>query len=195
MDARFQPSFIPKAPLAQFSQGRTGTISVLYVVASIVFIVVLGLVGAIFITKRTLEREITALDQDLVNAKASFELSTIEELKKVSARTSIANTLLDKHLAVSKFFERLNETTYTNVAFSSFEAESATDGSVEVTLVGRAGGFNSLILQQNLFDNLAFLQDPLFSNFSLDEEGNVSFTFNAVVDSGTVSYKRYITEP
>ncbi|HEY4499373.1 MAG TPA: hypothetical protein VJH94_04925 [Candidatus Paceibacterota bacterium] len=194
MDAKFQPSFIPKQSVSSISRGITGHISVLYVIASIFFIVTLGLLGASVIAERFLNQDITKLNQDLITAKSSFELSTIEDLKKVSARTSIAGALLENHVALSKFIEMLGDITYANVSFSDLSITASGSGSaVSVTLSGMAASYNTIILQTHLFEGLPFLKNASVSDFGLSETGSVSFTFSANVEPNLVAYKRYVS--
>jgi|SRR3989344_4518480 len=192
MDAKFQPSFIPKQPVAVISRQETGHISLLYVIASILFIVTLGLMGVVFIAERSLNQDIVNLNQTLIEAKSSFEISTIEELKKVGARTSIANSLLDNHIALSPFFEALQLATFESVSFAGLSIDSADARAVTVNLAGQAESYNSIILQSDFLKSLSLFKSPTFSGFSLDENGSVSFNFSATLDSSLVSYKRYL---
>ena len=192
MDAKFQPSFIPKQPVAVISRRDTGHISLLYVIASILFIITLGLVGGVFIAERSLNQDIVNLNQALIEAKSSFEISTIEELKKVSARTSIANSLLDSHIALSPFFEALQLATYESVSFSALSLDSSGAGAVAANLTGKAESYNSIILQSDFFKGLSIFKSPVFSGFSLDENGSVSFIFSATLDPNLVSYKNFL---
>ncbi len=193
MDAKFQPSFIPKQPIAPVPVAVGGRISLLSVIASVIFIITLGLVGAVLITERSLDRDITALNGTLVAARGSFELSTIAELKKVSGQTSLANNLLNRHIAMSKFLEALGRATYENVSFSSLALHANDPSSpVVISLAGIAASYNSLILQSAYFEDLQFLQSPQFSNFTLQKNGSVGFSFSAIVDPKLVDYKRYI---
>ncbi len=194
MDAKFQPSFIPKQPIAQSASTGPTRISLLYVIAVVVFVITLGLVGAVLIGEHVLKTDIGNLDQQLVAAKASFEIATIEQLKRVSARTSSALGLINQHLALSKFFEALEQATYANVSFSAFDSKAIDPTTIEITLSGATGSYNSLILQEEKFKSLPFLKNPVFSQFSLDDQGAVYFKFTASVDPNLVNYARYITE-
>lgn len=193
MDAKFQPSFIPKQPMASVSRGVSGHVSLLYVIASIIFIVTLGLMGAAFIAERTIRSDIANLNAQIIAAQASFELSTIEDLRRVSAMTTIAHGLLEKHIALSKFLESLGDVTYSNVSFSGLTLDTANGTDVTASLQGMAGSYNALILQSDLFENLSFLKTPAFSDFGLDKSGSVSFSFTATIDPPLIDYKRYIT--
>ena len=117
MDAKFQPTYMPKLPISAVPRPVIN-ISVLYVVAVIMFIVVLGLVIGVYIYEHFLNQDIERLNGELVTARDSFELSTIAELKRTAAFTDIALGLLDRHVAVSNFFSYLQESTYINTAFS-----------------------------------------------------------------------------
>ncbi|HXK31627.1 MAG TPA: hypothetical protein VJZ94_02745, partial [Candidatus Paceibacterota bacterium] len=68
MDAKFQPSFIPKQSVMSTPQVISSRISLLSVIAVVIFIVTIGLVAAVFITKYVLKGDITTLNQNLVDA-------------------------------------------------------------------------------------------------------------------------------
>lgn len=184
---------MPKQPIVSV-QRVASNISILYVVGSIVFVVTLGLLAAVFIAERTLTQDIAALNVQLIDARNSFELATIAELKQVSARTSIANDILNRHIATSKFLEALEESTFTKVSFSSLAAETTDTQTMNVTLKGIAESYNTLILQKDLFAEVPFLTQSKFSNFSLGDDGSVSFSFTGSIDSKLIDYKRYLSE-
>lgn len=194
MDARFQPSFIPKQPIAQLSPSGPAHVSVLYVVALIVFILTLGLVAGVLISEHLLNQDIAALNQQITDARQSFEISTIQELQRVSERLDVASQLVSRHVALSKFFEALQAATYQNVSFSSLSAQSNDAGGFTVKLAGIAGSYNSMILQSEKFDALPFLTGQQFSNFSLDNRGDVSFSFTASINPALVNYAQYLTQ-
>ncbi len=182
---------MPKQPIASVER-PVANVSLLYVIAIVIFVVVLGLMAGAFIYERSLEQDITRLNQDLIDARNSFELSTIIELKRISARTTLANSLLNQHIALSKFFEALEKTTYTNASFSKLSIKTADSQATEISLNGMAGSYNTLILQSSLFKNVPFLTSPKFSDFSLDKNGNVGFSFSASVVPKLIDYKQYV---
>lgn len=191
MDAKFQPSFIPKQPIASIPMPVSSSISLLSVISGVVFVLTLGLVGAVLIAERIYARDIANLNEIIVKEKNQFELSTIAQLKQVSAQTKFANDLLDKHIALSSFFEEIGKVTYQNVAFSSLNM-SAKDGNVSIALSGTAGSYNSLILQRDFLEQVKFLKEPEFSGFVLEKNGSVKFSFKASLDPKFVDYKTSI---
>ena len=55
---------------------------------------------------------------------------------------------------------------------------------------GQAVGYRSVALQSDLFAKNKYFLDPVFSNLSLDEKGNVLFDLDFSVDLNFVNYKR-----
>ena len=193
MDAKFQPTYMPKLPISAVPRPVIN-ISVLYVVAVIMFVVVLGLVIGVYIYEHFLNQDIERLNGELVTARDSFELSTIAELKRTAAFTDIALGLLDRHIAVSNFFSYLQESTYINTAFSGLILTTDDSQATTVSLTGKSGSYNTTILQtEHLLKNAPFLSNPKFSNFALDEAGSVGYTFTASVDPRVVDYKKQLS--
>ena len=184
---------MPRQPLASATRVVTH-ISVLYVIASIIFIVILGLIAAVFIAERSLRKDIDGLNVKLVNARNSFELGTIAFLKEVSSRTRMANGLLNKHVAISPFFEELGGATFVTVSFSTLSAKITDTQEMDISLDGIASSYNSLILQKDLLTNIPFLTKAKFSNFALDDEGRVGFSFEGSVAPRVIDYKLHLPE-
>ena len=57
---------------------------------------------------------------------------------------------------------------------------------------GQAIGYRSIALQADLFAKNKNLIDPVFSNLSLDDKGNVLFDLTFSVDQSFVNYKQVV---
>jgi len=193
MDFKFQSSFIPKQPLNVGSGPSPGHISIFYLASLIAFIVTLGLAGAAFIGERFFESQVQKLNQDLIQAKGSFELSTIDALKAINSRIDVAKQITGKHLSFSKFFDYLNTVTYKNISFNNFTYELEDSGSLSLIIKGVSASFNSLLLQEELFMGNDKIKNPVFSDFKLEDDGKVDFSLSATVDKSFVLYKNYLT--
>jgi hypothetical protein len=58
---------------------------------------------------------------------------------------------------------------------------------------GQAIGYRSIALQADLFTKNKNLIDPVFSNLSLNEKGNVIFDLEFYVDPNFINYKQTLT--
>jgi hypothetical protein len=192
MDFKFQSSFIPKQPLNVGDSQSPGHISIFYLTSLVAFIVTLGLAGAAFIGERIFESQVEKLNQELIQTKSSFELSTIGELKVMNNRIDAAKHIVDKHLSFSKFFDYLNTVTYKNISFSDFSYTSEDSGALTLKIKGIAASFNSLMLQEELLQDSDKIKNLVFTDFKLEDDGKVDFSLSASVDQSFVLYKNYL---
>ena len=63
---------------------------------------------------------------------------------------------------------------------------------VTVKMSGLAVGYRSVALQADLFSKNKLFIDPIFSNLSLDNSGNVIFDLEFSVDPAFIDYDRVI---
>jgi hypothetical protein len=191
VDLKFQSSFIPKQPIVPPS-GQRGTRANLFsLLATVVFIVVVGLVGAEIIAEYVLNRSLAVMDARIVEEQNSFELSTIEDLRREDGRLRAVKDLLGGHLVFSQFLELLSQSTYERVNYTELTYNRTSSGVIEISLIGVAEDFNALALQANLLRNVPGVNNPLFSDFKIDE-GGVGFTTSFTLSSEVILYKNYI---
>ena len=55
-------------------------------------------------------------------------------------------------------------------------------------MMGEAKSFNAVALQSDVFGGERSFQDPIFSNFTLNENGNVIFKFSTSVEPELLRY-------
>lgn len=191
MDLKFQSSFIPRQPIISQGGPRLAHVNLISVIAIIIFIITIGLIGAVLIAKTILNRNLVSLDAQIVEAKNSFELSTIGDLKRESIRIRVAEELLANHIAFSKFLELLNQSTFEKVSYENLTYTKNEDGSIEISLSGLVSDFNTLVLQAGLFKSTPGIINPVFSSFSIDEESiGFDLSFNLAPD--IILYKNYV---
>lgn len=194
MQADFQPSsFIPKKTIQNptLSAGGAvskGRINAFMLVAGIVFtMTLLGSMG-VFLYERYLVSNLASQKESLERARDAFEPRLIEELAKVDTRLDVAGSLLDGHVTISPFFELLGRLTLKTVRFEEFEFTRGVDGLVEVRMKGVAESYRSIALQSELFGDDENIQSPVFSDFKLDELGNVQFSVILSVSNDFLRY-------
>lgn len=194
MEPNFQTSFIPKKPMIEERVSSPRSVGFLMVISIFIFFtVLLGSLGLYFY-KAFMNRSITQMETDLNLAKSRFEPSKIVQLQVLDKRLNASNEILSKHIAVSPIFEILQAITMKTVQYNQFSYELGADqdAKIMINMKGLAVGYRSVALQSDLFTENEFLIDPVFSNLSLDNTGNVLFDLDFSVDPNLVNYKQML---
>lgn len=197
MDTNFQTpgagpsSFIPKKPLSavqSLGQGR-GSINFFSLIGTIIFIIALLSAGAAFGYKIMLNRSIEQSQQALARARAAFDPSLVATLSALDARIEGGKEILSTHRAVSGFFELLETLTLRSIRFKSFEYVLVGKDSINVTMKGEGESFSSIALQSDVFAKNKFMKNPIISDLTLEQNGNVGFNFTATIDPTLMMYR------
>jgi hypothetical protein len=195
MDTNIQPSFIPKKPISQQPAKQGHHTSLFSLIATIVFITTLLLSGGVFGFEWYVNKSIEEKKQTLQDELNKFQNALVAELSRLDARFSTANDLLQKHLSLSEFFNVLGKATLTNVRFASFSFNNAESAKPLISLDGQTLNFTAVALQQQELakpEYAKFIKDVVIANPNLDEKGNVSFSFNGMLDPQQLSYRNVI---
>lgn len=190
-----QTSFIPKKSVLPTTGSALApsSISIFLLVAIIIFIVTIALSLGVFFYQRYLVSEVVKKNASLVKSKNAFDTSSIEEIIKLSKRIEASKDILGKHTLLSPIFKALEEKTLANVRFSSFSYESKKGSDIFLSLKGEAKGFNAVALQSDVFGEDPLFKNPIFSDLSLDESGNVIFKFRAALDPKSLLYANVLS--
>jgi len=194
MEPNFQTSFIPKKPmLNEEVRHSSRSVSLLALIAFFIFFTMLIATGGLYLYKGALAKGIEKMKGELAAAKNRFEPSRIENLQKLDERLRVADQVLSRHIAASPIFKALGEITMKSVRYTQF-AYALDDKSsrINVKLEGLATGYRAIALQSDLFAKNKNLIDPVFSNLSLDDRGNVTFALEFSVDPSFVSYREVL---
>lgn len=193
MDQEFQTSFIPKKTVIESPKRIKSGGGAINLIAFIVFLASLIAAGGAYFYRESVKTDIEEFKRSLAVAKNQFEPSLITELQILDKRLNAATTILDKHIAVSPIFVLLEEVTLPTVRYSDFSYEvDTTTNLVNVTMKGEAKGYNFIALQADLFDDNKFIKNPIFSDFVLDQTGNIDFNLTFSVDKSLVSYESFL---
>lgn len=197
MDQNFQTSFIPKKPVVK--EEPTNKPVGLFTIIALFFFVAMAIgSGAIYLYKKNLTKKVVDMEQALFLAKGRLEETRINELQELDKRLIASTEILSKHIAVTPIFQALQEITRKEIRFTKFSYELGTDqdqnsGRILVKLSGVARSYKEIALQAELFSiKNKLLIDPIFSNLSLDDKGNVLFDLEFLVDSSLVDYKQML---
>lgn len=196
MDKEFQTSFVPKKTILEREPSRIGGTfsSAANLIALIVFIASILTAGAAYFYRSSLEDKVAGYKVSLERARNAFEPTLITELQVLDKRMRAASEILDSHVAVSPIFELLGEITLPTVRYSDFSYEFNPENPnlVDVKITGEAKGYNYIALQADLFGENKFIKNPIFSEFTLDQNGNVDFALTFSVDKSLVLYESFL---
>jgi len=192
MEPTFNNSFIPKKSLAAApSTRKRGATNFLLIIAVLVFFLsILGAAGA-FLYGEYLEIDIERKKEQLDRARGAFEPSLINELTRLDARIASAQTILDSHIAPTRFFGFMEENTLENVRFNSMTVTPSVGSTMNITLGGEATSFSSVALQSDVFKKSSLLVEPIiFSGFQVNNFGRVTFNVTATIDARELLFHR-----
>jgi hypothetical protein len=192
MDQNFQTSFIPKRPIIKESDVSAKPVSLLFILSLFILFAVILTTGGLYFYKEIMKRNIASMEETLNLAKNRFEPSKIAELQVLDKRLRASSEVLSKHITVVPIFKALEELTMKTVRYTRFSYELGEDrnSTINVKMSGIAIGYRSIALQSDLFTKNKNLIDPIFSNLTLDNTGNVLFDLNFSVDPTFVNYKQ-----
>lgn len=196
MDKEFQTSFIPKKPILEKETARmpSGGGGLVNLIALVIFIASVLAAGGSYFYRASVEARVAEYKESLQRARNAFEPSLITELQTLDKRMRAATDILSTHIAVSPIFELLGDITLPTVRYSDFSYEFNPENRhlVDIKLTGEAKGYNFIALQADLFGDNAFIKNPIFSDFTLDQQGNVDFTLTFSVDRSLVLYESFL---
>jgi len=202
MDTKFQTSFIPKKPIVQEEKIHS-KVSLFLLISLIVFLVALGLAGYVYLEKNLLIKNIASEQSTIETNKNGLTADsvTVESIVALNSRIEVAKSLLANHVDVSPVFSFLNQRTLTNVRFRNFSFSNAGKDSsgqtkVVVQMSGQARDFATVASQADEFGKPEYtniVKEPKVSDFSLAQDGSVTFSFSAVILPDFVSYTKNIS--
>ncbi|MFA5791786.1 MAG: hypothetical protein WC884_01990 [Candidatus Paceibacterota bacterium] len=192
MDQNFQTSFIPQKPIIKERVVSTRPVGILLIASIFILLAVLLLFGGLYFYKGIIAKDITNMENTLNLAKNRFEPSKIVELQVLDKRLRASSEILSKHIAITPIFKILENLTMKTVRFTKFNYDLGTDqnASIKIQMSGMAIGYRSIALQSDLFAKEKNLIDPIFSNLTLDNSGNVLFDLEFSVNPSFVNYKQ-----
>ncbi|MBI4155752.1 MAG: hypothetical protein HY507_00790 [Candidatus Zambryskibacteria bacterium] len=196
MEPKFQTSFIPKAPIvsAPTAAVSSRSINIFSLIATILFAAAVLTSAGLFIYKNILTNQIAEAGKSLDSARKAFEPEKIEQLVGANSRIIAAKELLNKHVALSGVLTLLQELTLKKVQFDNMKYQSRENSPPTISMDSQSETYNALAAQQEIFSKNKFIKSSEFSDFNLDENGNIKARFFATLDPTLVSYKKIIEE-
>lgn len=199
MEPKFQSSFIPKGPVSSSPLTpdtpfkKTHRKSLFGTIAALLFTLSVLAAGGLFGYKIFLDKQIEQMGSSLERAKETLQPEVIDKLVRLDNRILSTNKLVSSHRVIVPLFEFLEEATLQSVRFSEFSYMENPEG-LEVLLKGEARGYAALALQSEAFNNSGYFSEAVFSNLSLNQVGNVTFSFKAKITPSLLSYEREVVE-
>lgn len=197
METKFQTSFIPRKPIAQETARKAG-ISLFLLISVIVFLIVLGISGYVFLEKQLLVKNIINEQQVIEQNQTGLvsDATTIESIITLDSRINVANQLLNSHVSISPIFGFLQQITLRNVRFRNFSftvsgKDEAGQPRVAIQMSGQARDFETVASQADEFGKTNWnniIKEPKISGLNLATDGSVTFTFSAFVVPVFINY-------
>lgn len=200
MNDNVQISFIPKRPLArgELLRTRRPVFGMTFVVSLALIIMTIGAaVGEmLYIQYLTngLEKRAVNLRDIRENIEASDTMSNLDDVRAVQKKISIVRDVLDSHVAPSMILAFLSKTTLPEVTYTKY-SYAKTDRSVELSLAGEAVSYEALAYQSQVYrESEDYLISYSVSDFSLTENGTISFAFSGELRPDVIEFKKIFVE-
>ena len=195
MEQNFQTSFIPKKSMVVERSAPSKPVSFASVISIFALFTMVLSSGGLYFYKDILNKNIIQMKKDLDTAKNRFELSKINQLQDLDKRLNASKDILARHIAISPVFKALQDVTMKTVRYTKFSYSLGDDKNTKITIKmsGVALGYRSVALQSDLFTENKHLIDPVFSNLTLDDKGNVLFDLTFGVSADFVDYKKMLS--
>lgn len=190
METKFQTSFIPKQPVNEVAPHRASSASLFFLLAFIIFMTSVATAGGVFIYAKVIETKIKDGNKQLTLNKNAFDSNTIKELTRLDSRINSSDTLLKQHRSVSTLFQVLSNTTLKNVRFTDF-SYAAVEDKISLSMRGQAFNYETVALQAKAFTDPILknvFKSPIFGDLTLDQQGNVAFSYSTGIDPFLVDY-------
>ena len=179
-------SFVPKQVVVtrKSTIGFNPFLLVAYIIFSVWIIA--GLL--IFSYKWYLTKVSAEKTAELVTAQQNIDQTSVNDFIRLRDRFTIAKQTLDKHVAISQFFDKMEEVTIQNARFTRLKLSVLDNRTAKIEMAGAARNFNALAAQSSSFTTDKEIKNAIFSGFVLDsKDGTVTFEVNADLDSRIVT--------
>ncbi len=195
MDNRLQATFMPRQPATPGGAypGQRGQKSFFMTISVILFLLVIVAMGGLIAYKSFLKGSNTDKQGQIEEAIKNFEPELTKELTIIKNRMDAGKNLLDSHRAVSLFFSLLELNTVQVLRFTEVSYSVSPDKKIMISMKGEARSYNAIAFQSDVFSKVEQLKNPIFSNLNLDDEGIITFDFDAEIDSNATLYKNLIS--
>lgn len=204
METKFQTSFIPKKPIIQDSSTYKApkSTSVFMMIAVFIFLISVGGAVFAFVAEGLLIKRQEQYQLDLVENEKSFNEPLIDEIKKANTKIDFAKKLITNHVAITEALTIVSQLVAEKVTFSDFSITApgslvkGEESTYKITMRGVANSFSTLAFQSDVFGASSrygtnkVLKNPILSDLTTDDNGDVKFNFTAEIRPQDISYEK-----
>lgn len=203
MNNKLSSSFIPKQTINPNLRSRREPLGLAMMVAALIFVIALayfvGLFGYRYYVYNQINRPCPAgsegiqscgLRESLEREKRDFQYESLARLKRLDTKLKNGSAILANHQTLRPLFEKLSSVTAHNVQFKSFRFNKNV-----VEVGGIASSYEDIAYQSKIFaaevaktGEERKITSFSFSNFNLDNNGNVSFRLTLTVEPSLLSF-------
>lgn len=147
--------------------------------------------GGVYFWQSALTTQVKDAQASLQKARDKFEINSVRDLQTLEKRLGSADELVTNHIVMAPIFQALQEMTLKTVRFTKFSYTFTGTTNVkdmQIKMSGIAKNYNSLALQADALGKNKYFRDPIFSNLSLDDKGNILFEVQFSLDPIFLSY-------
>ena len=204
MDSKIPTSFIPKDTIRTDLRTRTEPVSILTIIALVVLAGSLIYLAGIYVYRYVTYNEINSpctstggsgscgLKASLGVETQALDLNKLEQLKQLDTKLKNGESVLNSHVALKPLFDFLGRVTIQDIQYQKFQFDSSQDDKTVITINGVAKSYEDIAYQQKVFTTDPEAQKDIssfaFSDFSLDDKGQVSFQLTMSVDNALLLY-------
>ncbi len=181
-------SFVPHSPGTAPRTFRTDFIGVFGVIAYFILAVVMALSIGVFVYGGMLSTQKESKDAELKQAEDQISRKTAESFIRLHNRIISSESLLDNHVAFSRFFKKFTVLLPATIRFSALHVSVEATGKIKIVGSGTAKSFNSLANTSNSFSKSNTIKDAIFSNVTINKDNSVSFALSAFIDKAEIVY-------
>lgn len=195
MESPINSSFIPtKISLGERPREEYGSDAFdVMVLLGVIALVVAGTMAAgVFLYKQFLTNDLSAKKEQLNKAKKAFQPDLVRDLTRLDERISIAEGVLQSHIAPSAFFDVLGQITLKTIQYSDLNYEYTNPESLHIKMSGRAASVNGIAYQARIMSTHPAIKNPIFSITGIEKD-SVRFEVELDINPEAVNFASLIS--
>lgn len=201
MDSKIPTSFIPKDTIRADLSPRREPVGILSIIALLILAGSLVYLAGSYVYRSMVYNEINSPCTEVSGGgscglRASLDIETrdfqrnkLETLKRLDTKLKNGSRVLNNHIAMRPLFDLLGTVTGQGIQYKKFDF-----GETGITIGGVAKSYEDIAFQQKVFTTdptaMKLIRNFSFSDFNINEKGQVSFNLTLVVDPSLLSYSQ-----
>lgn len=124
----------------------------------------------------------------VIAAQNNIDEASVTNFIRMRDRFTLSSQVLDKHVMLSRFFDRLEFISVQNARITKLKVTVQENRTALLEVTGVAKNFNALAAESSAFAADKDIKNAIFSGFSLDQKnGQVSFVIEAEIEPGLLT--------